>query len=173
MTALTNFLRPLALALVLLWGGGTLSGSPASAQTVCGLPAGAPGSQDAALRRFAHDLGLKQIDAFVSVANHLHRTGKLPDCYLTKRRAEAKGWRPGHDLWQVAPGGAIGGDVFTNRERRLPAKYDGRYREADLDYAGGHRGAHRLIYVQAGPATWLQWVTVDHYRRFFRVPDDG
>lgn len=171
MRSATTLLRPLALALTLLCSASLGSTAAVLAATVCGLPPGQPGPQDQSLRNFAHDLGLKQITAFVAVANHLHRTGKLPPCYLPKEAAKAKGWRPGQSLWHVAPGTAIGGDRFSNREHRLPATYDGRYHEADLDYAGGKRGSHRLIYVEGAEGSWLQWVTVDHYRRFFKLPE--
>ena len=112
-----------------------------------------------------------QLEAFVAVADAIHATGRLPACYLTKRAAEARGWRPGGDLWRAAPGAAIGGDRFGNREGSLPSRYDGRYREADLDYAGGHRGAKRLIYVEGGRGQWLQWLTTDHYRHFHKLPE--
>ena len=161
-------IRSVLLAAALLLG---LASAPASAADVCGLAQAQPGPQDAALKTFAHDLGLRQTGAFVAVANYLHSTGRLPPCYLTRRQAEAKGWRPGANLWGVAPGSAIGGDRFGNREHRLPSTYDGRYREADLDYAGGARGAERLIYVDNGQGTWRQWVTVDHYRHFYELPE--
>jgi hypothetical protein len=148
-----------------------LAGPPLAAASVCGLAQMQAGPQDQALRNFAQDLGLRQVEAFVAVANRLHDSGRLPSCYLTKEAAEAKGWRPGSDLWSVAPGAAIGGDRFGNREHRLPAGDDGRYREADLDYAGGARGADRLIYVESGEGTWRQWVTVDHYRHFYALPE--
>jgi len=99
---------------------------------------------------------------------HVHMTGRLPACYLTKRAARDRGWRPGTNLWQVAPGTAIGGDRFSNREGRLPAAY--RYVEADLDYRGGHRGAKRLVFARSTRGRWRLWVTVDHYRTFVRVP---
>lgn len=171
MKSAATLLRPLALALALLCGASLGPTVAASRPAVCGLAREHPGPQDQSLRNFAHDLGLKQVRAFVAIANHLHRTGKLPGCYLTKEAAQAKGWRPGLNLWHVAPGAAIGGDRFFNREHRLPIKYDARYREADLDYAGGKRGAHRLIYVERAEGTWLQWVTVDHYRHFFKLPE--
>jgi guanyl-specific ribonuclease Sa len=69
----------------------------------------------------------------------------------------------------VAPGAAIGGDRFGNREARLPSRWNGRYAEADLDYAGGHRGINRLIFVRgmgAGEEEWLLFVTTDHERNF-------
>ncbi len=166
-------MRAVLSAAALLAALAALPAAPARAAqpTVCGLADARPGPQDQSLKNLARDLGLREVDAFVAVANTLHRTGRLPGCYLAKRAAEAKGWRPGGDLWRVAPGAAIGGDRFGNREQRLPAQYDGRYREADLDYAGGHRGADRLIYVDRGEGTWLQWVTVDHYRHFFELPE--
>ncbi len=90
---------------------------------------------------------------------------KLPPKFVTKREARSEGWRPGRDLWSVESlrGSSIGGDRFNNREGRLPEK---RWREADLDYKGGHRGGKRLIFSGDGE----RFVTVDHYRTFVEVP---
>ncbi len=90
---------------------------------------------------------------------------KLPPKFVTKREAKERGWRPGRNLWSVPAlrGGSIGGDKFRNREGRLPA---GNWREADLDYKGGHRGGKRLIFSSDGG----RFVTVDHYRTFVEVP---
>ncbi len=90
---------------------------------------------------------------------------KLPPRFVTKHEAKEQGWRPGHNLWSVPTlkGGSIGGDKFNNREGRLPA---GKWREADLDYKGGHRGGKRLIFSRDGE----RFVTVDHYRSFVEVP---
>jgi hypothetical protein len=92
---------------------------------------------------------------------------QLPPAYVTKGQAKKAGWRPGRDLWSVAElrGKSIGGDRFANREGRLPAG-NRKWREADLDYSGGHRGAKRLIFAKDG----LRMVTVDHYRTFTEVP---
>lgn len=92
----------------------------------------------------------------------LAASGKLPDRYVSKREAQAAGWRPGQSLWQVLPGKSIGGDAFGNREGRLPA---GRYREADLDYRGGKRNAKRLVFTPA-----RNYITIDHYETFHEVP---
>jgi hypothetical protein len=95
------------------------------------------------------------------------RNRSLPDTFVTKREARSAGWRPGSDLWRVTglKGKSIGGDRFGNREGRLPA--GGRkWREADLDYKGGHRGAKRLLFADDG----LRMVTVDHYKTFIEVP---
>jgi hypothetical protein len=150
-----------AAVVLLLWAGRS------AAATVCaGGDLASP--QDHALVAFARQAGLRYPEAFRSFADFLHADGGrvLPGCYLAKRKAKMLGWRPGHDLWDVAPGAAIGGDRFANREGRLPQRWDGRYVEADLDYAGGHRGTHRLIYVRGMGEDWLLFVTTDHEASF-------
>jgi hypothetical protein len=147
--------------------------APCAAAEVCGAAA-ISSPQDAALLAFARRAHLAYPEAFRGVADYLHDDGgaALPPCYLPKRAAEARGWRPGGDLWRVAPGAAIGGDRFDNREGRLPRAFNGRYVEADLDYAGGHRGADRVIFVRNMGARWLLFVTTDHDRSFLAfVPD--
>lgn len=93
------------------------------------------------------------------------RNAQLPGKFVTKRQAQQSGWQPGRDLWNVPAlrFKSIGGDHFGNREGRLP---HGDWREADLDYQGGRRGAKRLLFSRDG----LRQVTVDHYQTFFEVP---
>lgn len=102
-----------------------------------------------------------------STLQSLNSSGHLPDNYVTKREASAAGWRPGKPLWSVAElkGKSIGGDRFGNFERRLPK---GDWREADLDYRGGKRGAKRLIFSPRRDGQ--RFVTVDHYATFKEVP---
>ena len=128
------------------------------------LGASALAATDDELRRFAGRVGLSDAEAFVQTIDSLDRTGRWPSWYLSKEEAARRGWKPGRDLWSVAPGKSIGGDAFANRERRLPAGL--RYREADLDYKGGARNAKRLILGSDG----RRWVTVDHYLSFQAVP---
>ncbi|MDK2123615.1 ribonuclease domain-containing protein [Parachitinimonas caeni] len=96
----------------------------------------------------------------------LNRDGRLPERFMTKRDANAAGWKPGRDLWQVPglDGKSIGGDRFGNRERALPR---GDWREADLDYKGGRRGAKRLLFEPR--ANGRRFVTVDHYSHFEEI----
>lgn len=96
------------------------------------------------------------------VLSSLNQTGHLPAQFVTKKEATAAGWRPGSDLHRVLPGKSIGGDRFGNYERRLPTN---QYREADLDYWGGRRGAKRIVFSHA-----QRFVTVDHYNTFHEVP---
>ena len=105
----------------------------------------------------------------VDILKALNQSGNrsLPPKFVTKRQARKMGWTPGRDLWESGRlvGKSIGGDLFSNREGRLP---DGKriWREADLDYRGGHRGPKRIAYSNDG----LRAVTVDHYRTFKEVP---
>lgn len=90
---------------------------------------------------------------------------KLPPRFVTKQEARSQGWKPGKDLWSVRTlkGSSIGGDRFKNLEGRLPDK---NWREADLDYKGGHRGGKRFIFSRNGQ----RFMTVDHYKTFVEVP---
>ncbi len=101
------------------------------------------------------------------VLRSLNRTHhrKLPPKFVTKQEARAQGWRPGQNLWSVPGlrGASIGGDNFGNREGRIPG---GKWREADLNYQGGRRGAKRLVFSRDG----RRFVTVDHYQNFIEVP---
>ncbi len=118
------------------------------------------------LRDLAERMGLRDIDGFVETVEKVCRTGRLPERYLTKREARARGWQPGRDLCRTAPGRAIGGDRFKNREKRLPEAEGRIWYEADLDYACGRRGPVRLVFSDDR----LVFVTLDHYRSFRRVP---
>ncbi|MHB8137821.1 MAG: ribonuclease domain-containing protein [Smithellaceae bacterium] len=103
----------------------------------------------------------------VEILRNLNSTDnkKLPAKFVNKREARSWGWKPGRDLWSVRDlyGSSIGGDRFNNREGQLPYN---KWREADLDYKGGRRGAKRLVFSQDGE----RFVTVDHYRTFMEVP---
>jgi len=118
------------------------------------------------VRGFGQRLGLRDLDGFVAAVESIRTTGHLPEHWITKREAERLGWRPGSDLCATAPGHAMGGDRFGNRERRLPAAMGRSWSEADLDFACGRRGARRLIWSSDG----LVYVTVDHYETFAEVP---
>ncbi len=66
------------------------------------------------------------------------------------------------------------GQVFGNRERLLPARERGWYREYTVATPGlGHRGARRIVTGGRPPAEW--WYTDDHYASFraFDAPAAG
>lgn len=105
-------------------------------------------------------------DSMEEVAVYLTLYDALPDNYLTKKEAQALGWdsRRGN-LWDVAEGCSIGGDLFGNYEGQLPEKKGRRFTECDIGYDGGYRGAERLIFTNDG----LMYYTADHYKTFDEV----
>ena len=97
------------------------------------------------------------------VALYIHLYGHLPSNYITKKEAEALGWKSGgNTLDEVAPGMSIGGDRFGNYEGLLPDQDGRRYQECDIDYSGGGRNKKRIVFSNDG----LIFYTEDHYRSF-------
>lgn len=93
------------------------------------------------------------------VSLYLYTFGHLPENYITKNEARDLGWSGG-SVEKVAPGCAIGGDRFGNREGILP---EGSYHECDIDTIGeSSRGAKRLVYSDDGRI----YYTEDHYETF-------
>ena len=96
------------------------------------------------------------------VSLYLHTYDHLPDNYITKQEARDLGWSGG-SVERYAPGCAIGGDKFGNREGVLP---DGKYHECDIDTIGqSSRGAKRIIFSNDG----LVYYTEDHYESFTQL----
>ncbi len=94
------------------------------------------------------------------VALYIRKFGCLPTNFITKKEAKALGWEGG-DLWEYAEGKSIGGDYFGNYEGVLPP---GEYRECDVNYSGGKRGAERIVYSDTAI-----YYTDDHYETFKKL----
>lgn len=93
------------------------------------------------------------------VSLYLYTYNHLPSNYITKAEAGALGWTGG-PVEKYAPGCAIGGDKFGNREGVLPP---GSYHECDIDTIGENsRGAKRIVYSDDGRI----YYTDDHYATF-------
>ena len=96
------------------------------------------------------------------VSLYLHTYDHLPDNYITKQEARDLGWSGG-SVERYAPGCAIGGDRFGNREGLLPSEKGRTYHECDIDTIGEtSRGAKRIIFSSDG----LIYYTEDHYESF-------
>lgn len=96
------------------------------------------------------------------VSLYLHTYGHLLENFITKSEARELGWEGG-SVEKYAPGYAIGGDEFGNREGLLPNADGRRYYECDVDTNGADsRGAKRLVYSNDG----LIYYTEDHYETF-------
>lgn len=113
-----------------------------------------------------HNASRNPIDELTNdeiVVKYLKEHGELPDYYITKSEAKSLGWVPSKgNLCEVAPGRAIGGDIWTNRQKSLPTKPGRQYYEADLNYNCGNRNADRVVFSNDG----LVFVTYDHYKNF-------
>lgn len=97
------------------------------------------------------------------VASYIHLYGHLPGNYITKNEARDLGWdNSAGNLWEVADGMSIGGDKFGNYEGLLPDAPGRKWRECDIGYEGGYRGAERILYSNDG----LIYYTDDHYETF-------
>ena len=97
------------------------------------------------------------------VAAYIHAYGTLPGNYLTRSEAKELGWSSKKDnLGQVAPGYAIGGDSFGNREGLLPAQKGRVWWECDVNVTDGKRSDERLVFSNDG----LIYYTPDAHRTF-------
>lgn len=97
------------------------------------------------------------------VSSYLVEFNHLPPNYITKKEAMDLGWSPKDgNLWLVSDKAVIGGDYFGNFEGNLP---EGNYREADVNYEGGRRGAERIVFDEDINI----YYTKDHYETFERI----
>ncbi len=107
------------------------------------------------------------VEELANILTTLNSTNNrsLPPKFVTKKEAKNVGWAPGKSLWSVQGlnGKSIGGDHFSNFEKRLPKA---RWKEADLSYNGGKRNALRILFSTDGK----RYITTDHYRTFKEVP---
>ena len=95
--------------------------------------------------------------------------GELPDNFITKNEARDLGWEGG-SVEKYAPGCAIGGDKFQNREEVLPVIEGVIYYECDIDTNGtSSRGAERIVFSNDG---WIYY-TPDHYETFELLYEDA
>lgn len=102
------------------------------------------------------------------VALYLHVFRELPPNFLTKQEARELGWVSSKgNLWDVAEGLSIGGDVFGNREGLLPDADDRTWYECDVNYYGGYREDERVVFSDDG----LIYYTEDHYESFDMLYD--
>ena len=120
------------------------------------VPAQAAGSAQSAVPECAQQL-----------ADYLHtHQGQLPERFITRSQAKKLGYVSGkHSLSDVAPGFALGGDKFQNREGLLPYAKGRTYYEADCSYVKGARNGERLVYSNDG----LYFYTSDGFRSFIQL----
>lgn len=90
----------------------------------------------------------------------------LPGYYISKQDAKELGWNPKHgNLNDVAPGKMIYGEVFKNKNGKLPQAEGRIWYEADVNYIDGWRNDERILYSNDG----LIFVTYNHYETFIEI----
>ena len=91
---------------------------------------------------------------------------KLPNYYMTKKQAQQSGWHDWNgNLNDILPGKMIGGNVYNNRNKKLPSAPGRTWYEADINYESGYRNRQRILYSNDG----LIFVTYDHYQTFYEM----
>ena len=97
------------------------------------------------------------------VALYIHEYGHLPSNYISKTKARKAGWVSSKgNLDEVCPGKSIGGGTFYNDDGLLPEASGRSWKECDIGYTGGYRGAERIVFSNDG----LIYYTDDHYKTF-------
>lgn len=100
------------------------------------------------------------------VAAYLNLYGVLPGNYITRDQANALGWSSKkNNLGDVAPGYAIGGDSFGNREGLLPNAQGRTWQECDVNMQAGKRSSERLVWSNDG----LIFYTPDNHQSFVQL----
>ena len=119
-------------------------------------PTPAPQQTDAPVDEDGHYFTKDEVALYIHIYDH------LPENFITKDEARDLGWEGG-SVEDYAPGYAIGGDKFGNREGLLPKAKGRQYYECDIDTDGYHsRGSRRIVYSNDG----LIYYTHDHYETF-------
>lgn len=67
--------------------------------------------------------------------------------------------------YSFTPGKMIGGDIYYNRNGKLPSAEGRIWYEADINYEEGYRGKARILYSNDG----LIFVSYDHYTTFYEI----
>lgn len=112
-------------------------------------------------KQYESALEIDELTEESKIINYVKIHYELPEFYLTKSEARRQGWVASKgNLCEVLPGKAIGGDKFSNRERKLPQ--GNKYFEADVNYICGRRNADRIVFTKQGEV----WLTHDHYKTF-------
>lgn len=160
--------RVLALLLTLILTLGLFGCGMGDAAVSIGIIGGADGPTSVLVGEVVDDADDWPIDPdgwFYSkedVSLYIHTFGWLPSNFITKDKARDLGWEGG-SVEDYAPGYAIGGDVFQNREGLLPDVEGRIYYECDIDTNGYHsRGSRRIVFSNDG----LIYYSHNHYESF-------
>ena len=110
--------------------------------------------------------GTATIDGYEGADYYIKAYKRLPYNYITKQEAQERGWVNWKgNLRNVAYNATLGGNIFKNQDGKLPGASGRIQYEADINYTGGYRNTHRIVYSNDG----LVFVTYDHYTTFYEI----
>ena len=89
----------------------------------------------------------------------------LPAYYLSSQEYKKLGWKKGKAPSKYAPGKMMTAGTYSNLDGHLPSAPGRIWYEADLNYYGGKRNSHRILWSNDG----LVFVTYDHYQTFMEI----
>ena len=108
------------------------------------------------------DMGMEGTDVY------LIYFGILPGYYISKKQAQKAGWQSWTgNLDEVLPNKMIGGDIYKNKEGKLPSAPGREWYEADINFAEGYRNRERILYSNDG----LIFATFDHCQTFYEITE--
>lgn len=97
---------------------------------------------------------------------YLYHYNKLPDYYINKENAALAGWINTYgNLHTILPNKMIGGEIYKNKNQKLPMNAERNWYEADINYSSGFRNGERILYSNDG----LLFITLDHYHTFYEI----
>ena len=118
----------------------------------------------------AISIGTATIERENGADNWIYLFNRLPTQYVTKEVARTMGWNSIlGNLRKKIPNAVIGGDIYNNYNQKLPIVPGRIWYEADINYTGGYRNSHRILYSNDG----LMFVTYDHYNTFYELVQKG
>ena len=91
--------------------------------------------------------------------------GSLPNYYISRKDALAKGWKSSKWPSNFVPNKMITGGIYKNRNEHLPQASGRIWYEADINYKSGKRNTQRILWSNDG----LMFVTYDHYETFYEI----
>ena len=91
--------------------------------------------------------------------------GCLPNYYISREDALAKGWKPSKWPSNFVPNKMITGGIYKNRNEHLPDSPGRVWYEADINYKTEKRNTQRIVWSNDG----LIFVTYDHYKTFYEI----
>jgi len=110
--------------------------------------------------------GTATANGFNGADLYLQNGWNLPQNYMTKDEAEQQGYKEKKgNLADILPGASIGGDIYKNKNGKLPIDQGRTWQEIDINYTNGYRNGQRILFSNDG----LIFVTYDHYETFYEI----